>query len=100
MAIPNGAELLIIVGVAVLLFVPKKIPELAKGLGQGIRGFKNELNGTSEEKAPTDSPKPAQAAASTDTSKETQSSIESLKQSSTAVQENHSTTEVKINHTS
>jgi sec-independent protein translocase protein TatA len=33
-------ELLVIVGVAVLLFGGKKIPELAKGLGQGIRNFK------------------------------------------------------------
>jgi len=30
-------ELLVILGVAVLLFGGKKIPELAKGLGEGIR---------------------------------------------------------------
>ena len=36
-------ELLMIVGVAVLLFGGKKIPELAKGLGQGIRNFKTAL---------------------------------------------------------
>ncbi len=33
-------ELLVIVLVALLLFGGKKIPELAKGLGQGIRNFK------------------------------------------------------------
>ena len=38
-------ELLIILGVAVLLFGGKKIPELAKGLGQGIRNFKTALKG-------------------------------------------------------
>jgi sec-independent protein translocase protein TatA len=33
-------ELLVILVVAMLLFGGKKIPELAKGLGQGIRNFK------------------------------------------------------------
>ena len=38
-------ELLIILLVAVLLFGGKKIPEVAKGLGEGIRNFKNSLKG-------------------------------------------------------
>ena len=36
-------ELLIILAVAALLFGGKKIPELAKGLGEGIRNFKDAL---------------------------------------------------------
>ena len=36
-------ELLVILVVAVLLFGGKKIPELAKGLGEGIRNFKTSL---------------------------------------------------------
>ncbi|MCL4851812.1 MAG: twin-arginine translocase TatA/TatE family subunit [Bryobacteraceae bacterium] len=36
-------ELLIILGIAVLLFGAKKIPELAKGLGEGIKNFKTAL---------------------------------------------------------
>ena len=43
-------ELLVILGVAVLLFGGKKIPELAKGLGTGIRNFKTALKGESAEK--------------------------------------------------
>ena len=43
-------ELLVILGVAVLLFGGKKIPEVAKGLGEGIRNFKHALKGD-EEKA-------------------------------------------------
>lgn len=43
MAMPSGSEMLLIFGVVVLLFGSKKIPELAKGLGQGIRNFKNEM---------------------------------------------------------
>ncbi|MBV5335355.1 MAG: twin-arginine translocase TatA/TatE family subunit [Sulfuricurvum sp.] len=34
---------LIVLGIVVLLFGAKKIPELAKGLGQGIRNFKKEM---------------------------------------------------------
>ena len=36
-------ELLVILVVAVLLFGGNKIPELAKGLGEGIRNFKNAM---------------------------------------------------------
>ena len=36
-------ELLVILVVAVLLFGGKKIPELAKGLGEGIKNFKSAL---------------------------------------------------------
>ncbi|MDR1129552.1 MAG: twin-arginine translocase TatA/TatE family subunit [Prevotellaceae bacterium] len=35
--------LVIIVLVIVLLFGGKKIPELFKGIGQGIKGFKDEM---------------------------------------------------------
>jgi sec-independent protein translocase protein TatA len=42
-------HLLIIAGIALLIFGPKKLPELGKGLGDGIRGFKTAMNG--EEKA-------------------------------------------------
>jgi sec-independent protein translocase protein TatA len=41
-------ELLVILGVAVLLFGGKKIPEVAKGLGEGIRNFKTSLKGEEE----------------------------------------------------
>ena len=41
MMIPSGPELLIIVFVILLLFRAKKLPELARGLGQGIREFRN-----------------------------------------------------------
>jgi sec-independent protein translocase protein TatA len=46
-------ELLIILGIAVLLFGGRKIPEVAKGLGEGIKNFKNALKSddkTTEEK--------------------------------------------------
>src|SRR5580698_4304127 len=44
-------ELLVILVVALLLFGGKKIPEVAKGLGEGIRNFKNSLKGEDEHPA-------------------------------------------------
>ena len=44
-------ELIVILIVAALLFGGKKIPELAKGLGEGIRNFKTALK---EEPKPED----------------------------------------------
>jgi len=43
-------ELLVILAVAVLLFGGKKIPEVAKGMGEGIRNFKNAMKGESSGK--------------------------------------------------
>jgi len=34
-------HLLVIFGIALLVFGPKKLPELSKGIGEGIRGFKS-----------------------------------------------------------
>jgi len=46
--IPGGMELFLIFGIVVLLFGAKKIPELAKGFGKGIKNFKNEMKDTEE----------------------------------------------------
>ncbi len=42
-------HLLIILAVGVLLFGPKKLPELGKGLGDGIRGFKDAIKSVKDE---------------------------------------------------
>jgi sec-independent protein translocase protein TatA len=36
-------HLLAIFGIALLVFGPKKLPELGKGIGEGIRGFKSAM---------------------------------------------------------
>ena len=48
-------HLLVIIGIALLVFGPKKLPELGKGLGDGIRGFKATMRG---DEKPPDSNKP------------------------------------------
>ena len=40
-SLPGGPEVFIILLVVLLLFGAKKIPELARGLGKGIREFKD-----------------------------------------------------------
>lgn len=42
-------EILIILFIVILLFGGKKIPELAKGLGEGVRSFKKGLKGDDPE---------------------------------------------------
>ena len=37
-------HLLVILIIAMFVFGPKKLPELGKGLGEGIRGFKKAMN--------------------------------------------------------
>jgi len=50
---PSGTELLLIFGIIILLFGAKKIPDLAKGIGQGIRNFKKEMKDDKVEEAET-----------------------------------------------
>jgi sec-independent protein translocase protein TatA len=45
-------HLLVIVGIALLVFGPKKLPELGKGLGEGIRGFKAAISGEENQTPP------------------------------------------------
>jgi sec-independent protein translocase protein TatA len=42
-------HLLVIFGIALLVFGPRKLPELGKGIGDGIRGFKSAMRGKAAE---------------------------------------------------
>lgn len=42
------AEILLIALIVLLLFGAKKIPELMKGLGKGVKSFKDGVNGVEE----------------------------------------------------
>ena len=50
-------KILLILLVVIVLFGPKKIPELAKGLGNGIKEFKRAMKGEEEEDKKTDEQK-------------------------------------------
>jgi sec-independent protein translocase protein TatA len=43
-------HMLVVFGIALLVFGPKKLPELGKGLGETIRGFKSAMAAKEEEK--------------------------------------------------
>ncbi|RXJ95427.1 twin-arginine translocase TatA/TatE family subunit [Arcobacter sp. AHV-9/2010] len=51
MGMPSGMQLLVIVLIILILFGGKKIPELAKGLGSGIKNFKKAIKDEDEESA-------------------------------------------------
>jgi TatA/E family protein of Tat protein translocase len=44
-------DMMLVLVVALLIFGPKRLPELGEGLGKGIRGFKDAVNGDPEPKA-------------------------------------------------
>jgi sec-independent protein translocase protein TatA len=46
----GGPEIIVIALVAIVLFGGKKVGELGKGLGEGIRNFKSALKAEDEEK--------------------------------------------------
>jgi sec-independent protein translocase protein TatA len=60
-------HLLVIFGLALLVFGPKKLPELGKGIGEGLRGFKSAMKGPEDQPAPSS----AETAKSTGAAQET-----------------------------
>jgi sec-independent protein translocase protein TatA len=56
-------ELLIVLALVLLLFGAKKVPEMARGLGQGLKEFKR---ATREAAAEADEPGPPPVAAGSD----------------------------------
>jgi len=46
-------EIVLILVIVLLLFGSKKLPELAKGLGQGLKEFKTAVKENSDEEEPT-----------------------------------------------
>lgn len=54
MGLPGGWELIVIVLVIIVMFGGKKIPELAKGLGKGIKDFKEEMKDVSDDTVKTE----------------------------------------------
>jgi sec-independent protein translocase protein TatA len=60
----GGGEIILILAIILILFGAKKLPELAKGLGQGIKEFKKATHNASEglreamAESPSTAPKP------------------------------------------
>ncbi len=50
-AMLSPGHIILILAVVLLLFGGKKIPELMKGLGEGVKEFKNASKGDNEDKS-------------------------------------------------
>ena len=77
MGMPSGMELLLIFGIVVLLFGAKKIPDLAKGIGKGIKDFKSEMK---EDESTTVASDDTKKVEKTESTEETSTPSETTKQ--------------------
>ena len=59
---PGGWEWLIIIGVLVLLFGAKRLPEMARSVGQSARVFKGEMKGMRDDEGRNAPPQQQRAA--------------------------------------
>ena len=57
MGMPGPMELIVILGIALLIFGPKKLPDLGKSLGGGLRSFKESVSGDAPEPKAVEGPK-------------------------------------------
>lgn len=75
----GGWEIVLILAVVLILFGAKKLPELAKGLGTGIKEFKKATREVTDEiqNAGTDTPAPAPKAPPANTTAQSQSEPQS-----------------------
>lgn len=55
-------HLLLVLGIALIIFGPKKLPELGRGLGEAIRGFKGAIRDDDHSQQPPPPAPPAPAA--------------------------------------
>ncbi len=72
MSMPGGMEWLLIALVVLLLFGGKKIPELAKGLGSGIKNFKKAIKEDEDEVEVAQAPKKEEIEKKSDTTAKTE----------------------------
>ena len=56
-SMPGGSEWILIILVVLLMFGGKKIPELMKGIGKGVRSFKEGMNEVEDNLKETDQKK-------------------------------------------
>jgi sec-independent protein translocase protein TatA len=54
-------HLILILAIALIVFGPRKLPELGQGLGKGIRGFKDALRGIGEDSQSPGPDRPSEA---------------------------------------
>jgi sec-independent protein translocase protein TatA len=61
---PSPAHVLVLIVILLLVFGPKRLPELGRGLGRGLREFRSGLHRGGEAEGPADEDEPPPGAAS------------------------------------
>jgi TatA/E family protein of Tat protein translocase len=61
MGIENPVHLLFIAAVALVVLGPKRLPEVARALGRGVREFRAAIGGVDGEGAPADPAEPTRS---------------------------------------
>jgi sec-independent protein translocase protein TatA len=61
MGLDNPIHILLLLVVVLLVFGAKRLPEIGRSLGDGMRGFKDTLSGTTHHSASLEAPAPAPA---------------------------------------
>lgn len=46
-------HLILVLAIALLVFGPKNLPQIGRGLGEAIRGFKDSVHGDDDSRPPT-----------------------------------------------
>jgi sec-independent protein translocase protein TatA len=54
-------EIAVVLVIVLIIFGPKRLPELGKSMGHGIREFKNSISGDSDEDSPEEKQRELQA---------------------------------------
>ncbi|HJZ62334.1 MAG TPA: twin-arginine translocase TatA/TatE family subunit [Miltoncostaeaceae bacterium] len=60
---PSPMHVVVLIVILVLVFGPKRLPELGRGLGKGIREFRSGLHRGAEAEGPADDDEPPPGAA-------------------------------------
>jgi sec-independent protein translocase protein TatA len=66
---PGPLEIIVILVIVLIVFGPKRLPDLGRSLGRGMREFKDSVTGKDKDELPEhsdDTPEPTVTAASTE----------------------------------
>jgi sec-independent protein translocase protein TatA len=73
--VSNPVHIVILLGIALLLFGGRRLPEIGRSLGSGMREFKDAITGNSPEESPPELPPAEPPVATTATPSEHETTV-------------------------